>query len=163
MKFQKETRVAAPPEEVFAFHEQPEALERLMPPWEPVKIAEPPPSIQVGSRAVFEGRLGPMSIRWVAEHTEYDPPRRFADRQVSGPFASWYHAHEFLDDGEGGTILRDTVEYELPGGVLGKLLGGGFTERKLQKMFDYRHRVTKEAVEGSKTPGNADEPPSGPA
>ncbi len=38
-------------------------------------------------------RLGPIPLRWVAEHTEYEPGRLFADRQVSGPFASWYASH----------------------------------------------------------------------
>ncbi len=71
----------------------------------------------------------------------------FADRQVEGPFASWYHRHLFLDDGEGGTLLRDELEYRPPLGVVGRLLAGGLLESKLQKMFDYRHETTRRIVE----------------
>jgi ligand-binding SRPBCC domain-containing protein len=83
----------------------------------------------------------------VAEHTEYEPGHLFADRQVSGPFAGWYHRHWFLDDGRGGTILRDEVEYEPPFGAMGRLVGGRFIEKKLRKLFDYRHDVTRRVVE----------------
>ena len=87
MQFVKESRIAAPPSEVFAFHESPGALRRLTPPWERVELESGGESIRPGSRVVLRTWLGPIPLRWVAEHTEYDPPRLFADRQVSGPFA----------------------------------------------------------------------------
>ena len=147
MRFVKESRIAAPPDEVFAFHESPGALERLTPPWEKVALVEGGGSLKPGSRVVLETRLGPIRLRWVAEHTEYEPGRMFADRQVSGPFSRWYHRHWFLDDGAGGTLLRDEVEFEPPFGPLGRWLGGGFLRSKLQKMFDYRHEATRRIVE----------------
>lgn len=148
MQFVKESRIAAAPALVFAFHESPGALERLTPPWERVEMIEGGTSILPGSRVVLRTWLGPVPLRWVAEHTEYEPPRLFADRQVSGPFASWYHRHRFLDDGRGGTLLRDEVEFTPPLGWLGRRLGGGFLQRKLRKMFDYRHDITRRIVEG---------------
>jgi ligand-binding SRPBCC domain-containing protein len=147
MRFVKESRLEAPTQQVFAFHESPGALQRLTPPWERVEVESGGDSIQVGARVVLKTSLGPIPLRWVAEHTEYDPPSLFADRQVSGPFARWYHRHRFLDDGQGGTILRDEVDYDVPFGALGRILGGGFVLSKLQKMFDYRHEVTKRIVE----------------
>ena len=117
-----------PARRVFAFHESPGALQRLTPPWEKVEVESGGESIRVGSRVVLVTRLGPIPLRWVAEHTEYDPPHLFADRQVSGPFARWHHRHEFLDDGQGGTILRDVVDYEPPLGALGRLFGGGLRQ-----------------------------------
>ncbi len=147
MQFVKETRIAVSPEVVFAFHESRGALARLTPPWEKVKVVEGGTSIQVGSRVVLQTMLGPIALNWVAEHMEYDPPRMFADRQVSGPFASWYHRHLMIDDGQGGTLLRDEVEYEPPLGWIGNLVAGGYLRRKLQKMFDYRHAKTKEIIE----------------
>ena len=147
MRYVKETRIAATPEIVFQFHESPGALERLTPPWEKVKITEGGGSLKVGSRVVLRSQIGPFPLTWVAEHTEYDPPSLFADRQVSGPFAKWYHRHLFLDDGQGGTILRDEVDYEVPMGRLGQLLGGRLIANKLEKMFSYRHEVTKKAID----------------
>ena len=85
MRFVKESRIAAKPERVFAFHESAGALERLTPPWEKVRLVEGGGSLQPGSRVVIETMLGPIPLRWVAEHMEYDKSRMFADRQVSGP------------------------------------------------------------------------------
>lgn len=152
MKFVRESRIAATPDRVFAFHEAPGALGRLTPPWESVAIESGGTSIRPGSRVVLRARLGPLALRWVAEHTEYDPPRLFADRQVSGPFASWYHRHHFLDDGRGGTLLRDEVDYELPLGRLGRWLGDGLVRRKLRRMFDFRHETTRRIIESEDSP-----------
>ena len=153
MKFVKETRIAATPERVFAFHESPGALKRLTPPWETVEILEDGGSIRPGSRVVMRTKVGPIGVKFVAEHTEYERGRMFADRQVSGPFSIWYHRHWFLDDGEGGTLLRDEVDFEAPLGALGRLLSGGFLRRKLQRIFDYRHELTKRTIEsGTTTP-----------
>jgi len=148
MRFVKESRIAVPPAVVFAFHEAPGALERLTPPWERVRVVEGGNSLLSGSRVVLRMKLGPIPIRWEAEHTEYEPGL-FADRQVHGPFAKWYHRHLFLDDGVGGTRLRDEVDYELPLGRLGRWLGGAFIEQKLGRMFDYRHETTRRIVEAS--------------
>ena len=153
MHFVKESRIAEPPARVFAFHESPGALQRLTPPWEKVSVESGGDSIRVGARVVLVTRLGPIPLRWVAEHVEYAPPHLFADRQVSGPFARWQHRHEFLDDGQGGTILRDSVDYDPPLGALGRLLGGGFIRAKLTKMFDYRHEATRTIVESGDFPG----------
>jgi ligand-binding SRPBCC domain-containing protein len=147
MRFIKESRIAAPIDQVFAFHESPDALARLTPPWEKVEIEESVGSILPGSRVKLRTRFGPFRLRLIAEHTEYDPPNLFADRQVQGPFASWYHRHLFRTDGSDGTILRDEIDYQLPLGRLGELLGGRMVERKLRRMFEYRHEQTKKIVE----------------
>jgi hypothetical protein len=153
MQFARESRINAPPEAVFAFHESPGALQRLTPPWEKAKLVEGGTSIKEGSRVVIETKLGLVPLRWVAIHTEYDPPHLFADRQESGPFASWYHRHRFLDDGQGGTILRDEIEYEPPLGWIGKMLSDGMIEHKLDRMFAFRHAETKRIVESGDYPG----------
>ncbi|NUQ74265.1 MAG: SRPBCC family protein [Polyangiaceae bacterium] len=145
--FEKRTRIEAPPDEVFAFHELPDALERLTPPFESVRVLEKTRGIKTGARVVLLTKIGPINARWVAEHTAYEQGRMFKDRQVKGPFAKWEHTHLFEPDGEGGTWLIDRVEYELPLGALGRLFGGGFARRKLERMFEFRHRVTKEACE----------------
>ena len=160
MRFVMESRIAAPPAVVFAFHESAGALERLTPPWEKVELVEGGASIRPGSRVVLRTRVGPVSLRWVAEHTEYDPPRVFADRQVSGPFASWYHRHLFIDDGSGGTRLRDEVDYEPPLGWLGKQFGGRYLEEKLEKLFGFRHDMTRKIVESGDFPGSQPGPPA---
>jgi ligand-binding SRPBCC domain-containing protein len=147
MKFVKESRIAAPPDRVFTFHESPGAFGRLTPPWERVVVESGGGSIRPGSRVTLRTRVGPLNLRWVAEHTEYEPPELFADRQLYGPFAAWYHRHWMLDDGRRGTLLRDEVEYTLPLGPLGRWLGEGLIRRKLVRLFDYRHEQTLKIVE----------------
>ncbi|MBA2606036.1 MAG: cyclase, partial [Acidobacteria bacterium] len=74
MKFIKETFIKAAPEKVFAFHELPDAFERLIPPWENAKVIQKADIKQIGSQAIIEQKIfGLISSRWVAEHTRYEP------------------------------------------------------------------------------------------
>src|SRR5918998_4019220 len=120
MRFVKESVIRARPERVFSFHELPDALRRLTPPWENARVIEHAPSLRVGARAVVETRLfGVVPVRWVALHTAYEPPRMFEDVQAAGPFRSWRHRHT-VEPSAGGATLRDDIEYEPPLGVLGR-------------------------------------------
>jgi ligand-binding SRPBCC domain-containing protein len=149
MRFVKESFIRAAPERVFAFHELPDALARLTPPWERSRVISAAPDLRAGSRAVIETRLfGFVPVRWVAEHTAYDPPRMFEDVQVEGPFKSWRHRH-FVEPHEKGALLRDEVEYETPLGALGRLAAPLLVEPRLRRLFEYRHRVTREWCEAA--------------
>lgn len=85
-------------------------------------------------------------IRWVLEHRNYVEGRQFRDVQISGPFKSWQHTHSFLPGGDCASFLEDRIEYELPLGAIGAFFGYWFVQRKLQRLFEYRHRITKEAM-----------------
>jgi ligand-binding SRPBCC domain-containing protein len=145
--FVKETRIGAPPAIVFSFHESPDALQQLIPPWERMSVAESAGSLLPGSKVILRGNVGPLPIQWVAIHTEYEPPHYFADRQEAGPFAWWYHRHFCNLDPRGGTILRDEVEYKVPLGRIGRWVGGWFVRQKLERMFAYRHEKTRQLIE----------------
>lgn len=150
MQFVKESVIEASPERVFAFHQLPNAFERLVPPWEKVKILQKADISDIGSRTIIESKLfGFFRVRWVAEHTRYDPPRMFEDVQISGPFKSWRHRHIVLPF-EDKAILRDEIEFEPPLSVFGKTVAPVFVLSKLEKMFDYRHKVTKQWCETGK-------------
>lgn len=147
MKFVKESIIKATPERVFGFHEMPEAFKMLMPPWEKAKVIQKADISKVGSRAIIETKiLGFIPTRWVAEHTVYDPPNMFEDVQISGPFAKWRHQH-IVKPHEDGAVLRDEIEYEPPMAFLGTIVAPIAITPKLEKMFDYRHKVTKEWCE----------------
>ncbi len=145
--FIKESVIHASPQCVFKFHELPDALRRLTPPWESAHIVQAAPDINVGSRAIIETRiLGLFTTRWVAEHTAYDPPHMFEDVQVEGPFRRWRHRHIIKPHPE-GAILRDEIEYEPPLGFIGQLAARVIIVPRLEKLFEYRHRVTREWCE----------------
>jgi ligand-binding SRPBCC domain-containing protein len=153
-RFEKRSRIAASPARVFAFHEAPDALERLTPPWESARIIERSgDGIQAGARIVLEARVGPIKMRWIAEHTRYEKDRLFQDVQRAGPFARWEHTHIVEPDGEGGCWLIDSIDYELPFGKLGALFDT-LVARRLQRMFDYRHEVTRRACEAKPITGS---------
>jgi ligand-binding SRPBCC domain-containing protein len=148
MKYVYESRIARAPAVVFAFHQRPEALTTITPPWERVTIVGAIPPIEPGRQVTLRTMIGPIPVTCVAEYTnEFELGRLFTDRQVSGPFASWLHHHWFLDDGAGGTILRDEVDYVPPFKALGRWLGGAIIRRKLDRMFTYRHEVTRRLIE----------------
>ena len=148
MRFVKESVIRCAPERVWAFHELPDAFQRLVPPWEKVRIVQHADISKVGSRTILESRiLGPFKVRWVAEHTAYDPPRMFEDVQVSGPFKRWRHRH-VVEPHPDGAVLRDEVEFEPPGSIFGRAAGPALIYPRLEKMFDYRHEVTRRWCEG---------------
>ena len=90
--------------------------------------------------------LGIFPAKWIAEHTKYEPPEMFEDVQISGPFHSWRHDH-IVKPYEDGAILRDEVHYEPPFSIFGKIAAPFLIEPKLEKMFAYRHEVTREWCE----------------
>lgn len=145
--FEKRTLIAATAARVFAFHERPDAFELLQPPGDGTTVVEKSNGIDVGARVVVDTKVGPFTQRIVAVHTKYEAGRMFQDRMERGPFARWEHTHLVEPDASGGAWLIDHIEYELPLGALGQLGGGWFVRRKLAKMFEHRHAVTKKACE----------------
>ena len=147
MHFVKESRIAASAAVVFAFHEAPDAFARLLPPWQTSEIIQPPTSLAVGTRVVLRTKVGPIWQTIEAEHVEYEAGKMFADRMNKGPFARWLHRHIITPDGPNACTLTDDITYELPLGVLGRVFGGAFAKHELKRLFEYRHRVTREACE----------------
>ena len=148
MRFIKVSLIRASPGRVFAFHEQPDVLSLLMPPWEGARVIQAAKISEVGAQAIVETRvLGPIKARWVAKHTVYHPPHLFEDVQVKGPFRSWRHRHIVEPDAD-GAILRDEIEYQPPLGFLGRAVAPLLVQRRLQKLFAYRHEVTRRWCEG---------------
>ncbi len=140
--FVRRSRIEAPASEVFRWHARPRAFERLNPPWERVEVVERTGGIEEGGRAVLLTRFGPLRLRWVAEHRDYEEGRQFRDVQISGPFSQWIHTHRTEPDGPLACYLEDRIEYALPLGAFGRLLAGSFVRKRLERLFDYRHRVT---------------------
>ena len=147
MRFKKKTIIKASAERVFAFHERPDAFELLQPPWQKSEVVKPPSSLEVGTEVILRVKVGPFWQTMVAEHVEYEPGKMFADRLVKGPFKSWLHRHIVTPRGDDECVLTDDIEYELPLGVLGETFGGAFARKNLERLFEFRHRVTKETCE----------------
>ena len=77
-----------------------------------------------------------------------DEPNLLVDLAIKSPFAYWEHKHIFIES-ENMCELKDVITFEMPFGFLGKCLEG-FVKKDLQKMFDFRHKITKEILEKGK-------------
>ena len=82
-------------------------------------------------------------MNWVAVHRGCVAGEEFIDEQVRGPFTRWVHTHRFVATSADGSRLEDEVEYVLPGGAAGNLLGGRYIEDRLRSLFAWRHAVTR--------------------
>ena len=118
-----------------------------MPPWENVEIVQRANISKIGSRTIIKQKFLWFTVSTiVAEHTKYDPPRMFEDTIIKGPFKHWVHKH-IVEPYEIGATLRDEIDYEAPFSYFGMAATPTIITPKLKKMFDYRHRVTKEWCE----------------
>ena len=116
------------------------ALDRLLPPWQDVRVIEDSGPLRAGAETVLSVPLAPgIRKRWHARIEEAIPGERFVDAQVTGPFAAWRHQHSFLESADAGSsCLRDAIEYRIPFGPLGAL-GAGYIRKDLERLFRYRH------------------------
>lgn len=127
-----------PLEEVFDFFAAAENLERITPPWLRFRIVTPTPiEMRVGARIDYRIRLRGVPVRWQSEITTWEPPHRFVDEQVRGPYRLWVHEHVITREGR-RTRVEDTVTYAVPGGVLVRNL---FVRTELERIFEYRSSV----------------------
>jgi ligand-binding SRPBCC domain-containing protein len=139
---EREQRIPAGPAEVFDFFADPRNLEEITPPWLHFRITDAPDRAEDGSRITYRLRLHGIPIRWTSRIEDWDPPHRFADTQVRGPYSHWHHTHTVEPEGD-GVLMRDRVRYSLPLGPLGELAHRVVVRRDLDRIFDYR----REAIE----------------
>lgn len=129
-----------PIQEVFPFFADAENLDAVTPPWLKFEILTPLPiEMKVGTIVDYRLRLHGIPIRWRSEITEWEPPHKFTDVQIKGPYRFWKHEHFFADEGN-QTIMIDRVEYAVPGGIFAPIVDSIFVKRDLEKIFEYRER-----------------------
>jgi uncharacterized protein (TIGR01777 family) len=144
--FSRSIRISRPASEVFAWHLRPGALERLMPPWERAEVVKHA-GVANGARVIVRSKVGPFWPAWEVEHCDVIEDKQFRDVQISGPFKRWEHTHRIEAEGSAECVLTDEIVYELPGGALGNAVAGSWVRRKLERLFAYRHEVTRADVE----------------
>jgi ligand-binding SRPBCC domain-containing protein len=132
-----------PIDEVFAFFSRPENLQILTPDWLDFRIVEAPQDLAAGSLIRYRLRWHFLPIRWTTEITEWEPPHRFVDHELSGPYALWNHEHSFASREGGGTTMRDRVQYALPLGVLGRLAHSISVKRDVEGIFNFREEAMR--------------------
>jgi hypothetical protein len=137
-----------PRAEVFAFFADPENLSRVSPPGLGLRLLAPPAPLHAGAVLDIRGAWLGLPLRWRIYVREYDPPYRFVDVQVRGPWSRWEHRHQFLDEA-GGTWVEDRVTYGLPLGPLGRVLHAGLVHRQLRRAWAFRQARLTELLGGA--------------
>lgn len=97
---------------------------------------------------IFEGMIidytvSPLlniPLKWRTRITQVDFKKSFTDFQEKGPYKYWNHFHEFISI-QAGVLMKDTVDYALPFGILGTIAHQILIKNKLDAIFDYRFEV----------------------
>src|SRR3954449_5400623 len=129
----REQRLEAPPAEVFPFFADPRNLEAITPPLLSFRLLTPDPiALGVGTFLQYALRLHGLPVRWDTLIQEWEPPARFVDVQVRGPYRLWHHRHELLAlDGGVATLMRYTVRYSIGFGAAGEIARRTLVRRDL--------------------------------
>lgn len=148
-RIERRTRVERPRSEVFEFFADAGNLEELTPPWLRFEVATPRPIEMAAGRTIdYRLRVRGVPVRWRSVISVWEPPGRFVDEQVRGPYRRWHHEHRF-EDRDGGTEVIDVVDYAVPGGPgLERLVHRLFVGPDVRRIFDYRQERLEEIFGG---------------
>jgi ligand-binding SRPBCC domain-containing protein len=136
---QRRQRVPVSVERAFEFYAAAVNLEPMTPPWLHFRVTTPGPiAMGVGTLLDYRLRLHGFPIRWQTRIETWEPPLRFSDTQVRGPYSLWEHTHVFEPQGGRACAVHDRVRYAIPYGLLGELAHGLFVRRDLERIFDFR-------------------------
>ena len=135
---EREQFVAAPLEETFRFFADARNLERITPPWLGFRVlTQGDIPMAVGTVIDYRIRVLGLPVRWTSLISRWEPGVAFVDRMLRGPYRWWHHLHTF-EAKDGGTLMRDRVEYAVPYGPLGPVAHALFVRRRLAHIFDFR-------------------------
>ena len=139
----REQQLHCTPEEAWVFFSSPYNLSKITPKDMGFTVISnlQDQSIYVGMEIDYTvSPLFGLPLRWKTLISQVEPNISFTDFQKKGPYKYWNHFHEFIPNDK-GVLMKDTVDYELPFGILGNFVHGLFVKNKLNKIFEYRHNV----------------------
>jgi hypothetical protein len=136
-------RLPGPPAAVFPFFADARNLEAITPPLLRFRVLTPEPiEMRVGTHIQYRLRVRGIPVLWQTLIQAWEPPHRFVDVQISGPYAVWHHTHEFVatEDGE-GTLMTDRVRYAVGFGPFGELAVRALVRRDVEAIFAFRREA----------------------
>lgn len=135
-----------PRQDVFEFFADAGNLERITPPELNFHIITPQPiDIKQGTLIDYKLKMRGIPIKWRTEISVWEPPFRFVDQQLRGPYNQWIHTHTFTELSPTQTLMEDEVRYRLPLEPLGDI-AHFMVRRELDYIFDYRQKVVAEML-----------------
>ena len=141
-----------PPAELFEFFGNATNLEKITPKMLGFKVLTPTPiEMKPGTLIDYKLKVRGVPIRWRTLIATWDPPHKFTDEQLKGPYQRWHHTHTFTEE-NGGTRCDDLVDYRPPGGPLAPLINKLAVQRDVEKIFAYRAKVLEEMFGSTPSP-----------
>lgn len=111
-------------------------------------LAGPPgEQFEEGDTVTWQARHFGFRFRLTSVVFDIDPPNRFCDRQIRGPFARFHHEHVFAEHPL-GTHMRDTIDFRSPFGPLGALVDRLVMTRHLRRVITERNDALSAELEG---------------
>jgi ligand-binding SRPBCC domain-containing protein len=132
-------------DDAFAVFADARNLQAITPPWLHFRITDAPDELHQGAQIAYRLRIHSLPVKWLTRIETWEPPHRFVDLQLRGPYALWHHTHTF-EPAEGGTVIRDRVRYRIGYGPLGTLAQRAFVRRDLERIFDFRQAAIASLV-----------------
>ena len=96
--------------------------------------------MEKGTLIDYTIKLMCIPLRWRSLITDYDPPKKFVDEQLKGPYSYWHHTHTFKAVDK-GVEMNDVVRYAIPMGIIGRIMHSIWIKRDLNKIFNHRKKV----------------------
>ena len=136
---------------VFAFFADAANLQSITPPELHFRILTPQPvQMSEGSLIDYKLRLLGIPLRWQARISSWQPPIKFVDNQLRGPYRLWEHTHHFYEDGN-NTIIEDVVCYELPLYPFSEVFHP-LVRLQLKRIFRFRQSAVRRCLLGADKP-----------
>jgi len=143
--FESELWLPRPREEIFTFFADATNLDLLTPSWLNFRTTTPQPIVmRAGTLIDYQLRLRGIPIRWRTEIKVWEPPTRFVDEQIRGPYRLWIHEHIFAER-DGGTLVQDRVRYAVPFDLL---VHKFLVRPDVERIFAFRTQVLQERFSG---------------
>lgn len=140
-EFRTELWLPQSPADVFQFFGDAGNLDSITPPWLHLEMVTPQPiMMREGTLIDYRMRVHGVSLRWRTRISSWQPPYRFVDEQIRGPYRQWIHVHTFVPH-NGGTLVRDLVRYAVP---LDFIVYPLLVRRDVEAIFAFRAKALKE-------------------
>ncbi|MES2800564.1 MAG: SRPBCC family protein [Bacteroidota bacterium] len=125
--------------DAWTFFSSPENLAKITPPSMDFKMTSKAES-SIYDGMIIDYKVKPLmgiAVKWRTEIDKVVFQKQFMDRQLKGPYKVWEHTHTFTES-DGGVLMNDVINYQLPFGFIGRIAHGLFVKRKLESIFNYR-------------------------
>lgn len=133
---------------LFGFHLDISNIKKITPPDIKIEILTKDFKPEISQILKIRSTKYFISTTWEVKIEKIDEPNLLVDAALKSPFTFWEHKHIFIKHKD-FCELKDIVTFKMPFGFLGNLLAF-LIKKDLQKMFDYRHKITKEILENRK-------------